>query len=162
MKEKSHDLISILARHSENTFRSMEILFDTFPGEDFAAVVNGFPIWRQFYHTLNSMDRIYTDPIDYAYPEFHVENMNDLEAESDRRLDKNTLLRYYGGIKENVRSYLSNLRESELYLKSNHQTIDMTKLDHILAQLRHMAWHIGYLHGCAKVKYGKTPEHILV
>jgi len=51
---------------------------------------------------------------------------------------------------------------NELLLKSNHKTIEMTRLDHILAQLRHMGFHLGYLHSCAKVMYGKTPEHVLI
>ena len=111
---------------------------------------------------LNSIDRIFIDPIDYEYPVFHKESMNKFEVESENQIDKNTLFQYYLEIKRNVQYYLSNLKENELYLESNHKAIRMTKLDHILAQLRHIAWHIGYLHSCAKVKYGRTPEHILI
>ena len=162
MKEELKDLLSIINRHSENTFKSIDILFDSFSEKDFTEVINGFPIWQQFYHMLNSIDRIFIDPIDYEYPEFHKESMNNLEVESENQNNKNTLFQYYLEIKRNVQKYLSNLKENELYLKSNHKTIRMTKLDHILAQLRHIAWHIGYLHSCAKVKYGETPEHILM
>lgn len=162
MNEKLNDLLSIINRHTENTFKSIDILFDFFSEKDFTEVINGFPVWQQFYHMLNSIDRIFIDPIDYEYPEFHKENMNNPEVQSETQLNKNTLLQYYLEIKRNVRKYLSSINEDELYLRSNHKTISMTKLDHILAQLRHIAWHLGYLHSCAKVKYGEKPEHILI
>jgi hypothetical protein len=155
-------LMSILSRHTENSFTSIRILLETFNDDDFTETINGFPVWRQFYHMLNSIDRIFVDPVDYRYPEFHREGMNNIEIACEGGLDKETLFRYFERIEHAVRAYLSSVGESELFERSSHETIEMTRLDHILAQLRHIAWHIGYLHACAKVKYGRTPDHKLV
>lgn len=154
--------IDIIRDHTAYSFESIEILFDTFDEAAFGEEINGFPVWQQFYHLLNSIDRIFTDPVSYAYPAFHREGLNDLGTKQASSRDRATLHAYFADIMGRVTAYLQILQEKELCQKSNHATIAMTKFDHILAQLRHMAWHIGYLHACAKVKFGNTPEHILV
>jgi len=156
------NLINVIKRHTENSLESVNILFNSFSESDFEKSVNGFPIWQQFYHLINSMDRIFIDPQNYKYPEFHVENINNLEYHFDRTYSKELLYNYFQEVKNRINNYLDNINENELLLKSNHKTIEMTKLDHILAQFRHMGFHLGYLHSCAKVMYGKTPEHVLI
>ena len=49
------DIIDVLKRHTNNSFESIEILFNTFNKNDFEKSVNGFYIWQQFYHMINSM-----------------------------------------------------------------------------------------------------------
>ena len=156
------NLINVIKRHTENSLESVNILFNTFSESDFEKSVNGFPIWQQFYHMINSMDRIFIDPQNYKYPDFHVENINNLEYSFERTYSKELLYNYFQEVKNRINNYLDNINENELLLKSNHKTIEMTKLDHILAQFRHMGFHLGYLHSCAKVMYGKTPEHVLI
>ena len=156
------NLLSILKKHTGYSFRSIQILFDEFSDDEFTLVVNGFPIWQQFYHMLNSMDRIFTDPHDYSFPDFHDGQVHMLETRTDKALSKSLLSQYFEKMRRAIERYLEEIDENRLYEKSNHRTIDMTKLDHILAQLRHMAWHMGYLHSCAKVMHGETPQHILI
>ena len=38
--------------------------------------------------------------------------------------------------------------------------MNLTKLELILAQLRHIFYHIGYLHCCIKMEKGESPEYI--
>jgi len=156
------NIIDILKRHTGNSLESISILFDTFIESDFEKSVNGFPIWQQFYHTINSMDRIFIDPQNYKYPEFHEENINNLEYHFDKTYTKECLYGYFQEVKNKIDNYLDKISEDELLKKSSHKTINMTKLDHILAQLRHIGFHLGYLHSCTKVMFGNTPEHILI
>jgi hypothetical protein len=155
-------LLTNLKKHTDYSIRSIEILFEEFSDEEFGLTVNGFPIWQQFYHMINSMDRIFTDPEEYAFPDFHEGQMHMLETRTDKVLSKTVLYPYFNKVKSAIGEYLDGFDEGRLFEKSNHRTIIMTKLDHILAQLRHIAWHIGYLHSCAKVEHGQTPEHILI
>lgn len=159
---KPMNIMNILKRHTENSFKSIQILFDTFNDNDFEETVNGFPIWQHFYHMLNSMDRIFTDPKNYQYPEFHIDNINNLENKPIISYSKECIYKYFLDVKDKINNYLDKIFFSKLLKKSNHKTIEMTKLDHVLSQFRHMAFHIGYLHSCAKVLYGNTPEHISV
>ena len=152
----------IIKEHTDFTFESIDILFRTFDAEQFGQAVNGFPLWQQFYHMLNSIDRIYTDPIDYQFPSFHEENMHKLESKNHTAVSKEALFLYFHEIRERVDSYLSEIDDRVFFEKSHHLTISMTKLDHVIYQLRHMAWHIGYLHSCAKVMLGEPPEHVLI
>lgn len=155
-------LIRVIIDHTEYCLKSIDILFDTFTADDFNKTINGFPIWQQFYHMLNSIDRILSDPISYEYPSFHIEDMNNLEYKPETQIGKKALYDYFKKIEVESTIYLAGIDETTLIRKSNHKVHYMTKLDHILAQQRHMTWHIGYLHSCAKVLYGQTPEHILV
>lgn len=157
-----NNLIEALLRHTQYSFESIEILFSTFTEHEFSDSVGGFPIWQQFYHLINSIDRIYTDPKEYSFPAFHREGMHMLENAAEECVSKHTLLEYYQRVKSQVLSYLETADSRELFEKSNHKEISMGRIDHILAQLRHMGWHIGYLHCCAKLLHGRTPEHILV
>jgi len=156
------NIISVIKRHTKNSFESIDILFNTFSESDFEKSINGFPIWQQFYHMINSMDRIFIDPENYKYPEFHEENINNLEYHFDRAYTKECIYNYFQEVENKINNYLDNINENELLVKSNHKTIEMTKLDHILAQFRHIAFHLGYLHSCTKVMFGNTPEHILI
>ena len=156
------DIKGVLKRHTNNSFESIEILFNTFNEKDFEKPVNGFYIWQQFYHMINSMDRIFIDPENYEWPKFHEENKNNLEYYFEKILTKECLYNYFQEINSKINDYLNEINENELLNKSNHKTINMTKIDHILAQFRHMAFHLGYLHSCTKVMFGNTPEHILI
>jgi len=156
------DIIGVLKRHINNSLESIEILFNTFNENDFEKLVNGFYIWQQFYHMINSMDRIFIDPKYYEWPKFHEENKNNLEYYFEKTFTKEYLYNYFQEVISKINDYLNNINENELFDKSNHKTIEMTKIDHILAQFRHMAFHLGYLHSCTKVMYGNTPEHILI
>jgi len=156
------DIIGVLKRHTNNSFESIEILFNTFNENDFEKSVNGFYIWQQFYHMINSMDRIFIDPKYYEWPKFHEENKNNLEYYFEKTFTKEYLYNYFQEVISKINDYLNNINENELLDKSNHKTIEMTKIDHILAQFRHMAFHLGYLHSCTKVMFGNTPEHILI
>jgi len=156
------DIKGVLKRHTNNSFESIEILFITFNENDFEKSVNGFYIWQQFYHMINSMDRIFIDPKYYEWPKFHEENKNNLEYYFEKTFTKEYLYNYFQEVKSKINDYLNNINENELLDKSNHKTIEMTRIDHILAQFRHMAFHLGYLHSCTKVMFGNTPEHILI
>ncbi len=154
--------VRVLIDHVEYCFQNIHILFSAFTDEEFELSVNGFPIWQQFYHTLNSMDRILTDPVGYTFPSFHEAGLNELERSFEWMLPKKQLEAYFAEIETTSRAYLASMEGAALERKSRHSAIRMTKLDHLLAQMRHMTWHIGYLHSCAKVLHGQTPEHILV
>jgi hypothetical protein len=156
------NIVDIIKRHTKNSIESIDILFDTFSANDFEKSVNGFSIWQQFYHMINSMDRIFIDPESYKFPNFHVENINNLEYHFDKIYTKECLYDYFQYVKAQINDYLNNINENILLNKSNHKTINMTKLDHVLAQFRHIGFHLGYLHSCTKVMLGNTPEHILI
>ena len=162
MNSERHILTKVIIDHVDYCFENIGILFTTFTEEDFHKDINGFPIWQHFYHMLNSIDRILTDPIEYMFPPFHIANLNTLEYKFKIQISRAILNDYFNEIVQRSTEYLQNIDEETLVKKSNHKTLYLTKLDHILAQQRHMTWHIGYLHSCAKVIYGNTPEHVLV
>ncbi|HOS30966.1 MAG TPA: hypothetical protein PLR39_09150 [Treponemataceae bacterium] len=61
----SNDIVlHVIRDHTNYCFKSIDILFKSFTVDDFEKKINGFPIWQQFYHMLNSIDRILTDPPD--------------------------------------------------------------------------------------------------
>jgi hypothetical protein len=156
------ELLNSLKRNTDWCFESIQALFSTFDENAFSRTINGFPVWRQFYHMLNSLDRIFTDPLQYEYPPFHSENLNSLETKPDKALTRDELNGYFGKIRTMIYHYLQTIGEDVLFQPGHNVTYQWIKLDHILSQFRHISWHIGYLSACAKSVFGETPEYILL
>lgn len=122
--------------------------------------INGYIISKQLYHMLNSIDRIFIAPDNYSYPDFHIEGLNSLDQQSESILDKQTLCDYFSSIKEKVSSYLKNMNDNKLLEEVVCQEMKLTRFDLILAQMRHITWHLAYLHSCLKVETGNMPNYI--
>ena len=75
-------------------------------------------------------------------------------------LTKEDLIKYYGNVKNKIQKYLDELNIELLDDKIVFHEMKLSKLELILAQLRHIFYHIGYLHCCIKMEKGETPEYI--
>lgn len=44
------------------------------------------PLWKHAYHTIHSLDRWYINPEHYAEPNFHIDNLNNLNVRTEKEL----------------------------------------------------------------------------
>lgn len=141
-------------------FQNLEEIIASISEEKFQSNVGGFPIWKNIYHCIHSLDKNLIDPASYCEPIFHDKNMDVIYLDTQRKLSKNELINYYNEVKHKTINYFDSLNDEKLlekvYLKEKYYT----RLELILAQIRHVFYHIGYLHCCIKIEYGNTPEYI--
>ena len=145
---------------TKQIFQNIDILFDAVPKEEFDTRKGGFLAWKHFYHLLHSIDQNFIDPGNYTEPDFQKKNLHVINIEDDNKLTKEDILKYYEKVKHKIQKYLNELTDKELESKIKFAEREFTKLELILAQLRHIFFHIGYLHCCIKMEKGQTPEYI--
>jgi hypothetical protein len=141
-------------------FQNIEILLDTIPENEFDSLKGGFKTWKHFYHLIHSLDKNFIDPSNFVEPEFHKKNMNIIYLNDRNNLSKIEIENYYRNVKNKIQKYLNTLNNDTLEEEIYFNEMYLTKLELIMAQLRHIFYHIGYLHCCIKIEKGETPEYI--
>ena len=153
-------LADSIKNQTKQIFQNIEILLDSVPQNEFDEIKGGFKTWKHFYHLIHSMDKNFIDPGNYEEPEFHKKNLDIIYLDDDNKLTKNDIEVYYNNVKNKIQKYINELNERTLDVKIIFKEMNLTKLELILAQLRHIFYHIGYLHCCIKMEKGETPEYI--
>ena len=141
-------------------FENLEIIIESISEEKFQSIIGGFPICKNLYHCIHSLDKNLIDPTSYCEPSFHEKNMDVIYLETPKKMSKKELINYYMEVKDKIMSYFNLLNDELLLEKVFLNEKYYTRLELILAQLRHVFYHIGYLHCCIKIEYGNTPEYI--
>jgi len=153
-------LADSIRNQTKQIFQNIEILLNVIPANEFDAIKGGFKTWKHFYHLIHSLDKNFIDPGNYAEPEFHKKNMNIIYLEDENKLTKDEIEKYYERVKNKIQKYLDELKEAALENTIMFNGMELTKMELILAQLRHIFYHVGYLHCCIKIEKGETPEYI--
>jgi len=153
-------LADSVRNQTRQIFQNIEILLEVIPANEFDTVKGGFRTWKHFYHLIHSLDKNFIDPSNYVEPEFHKKNLNIIYLEDENKLKKSEIEIYYENVKNKIQKYLNDLNEEILENKIIFNGMELTKIELILAQLRHIFYHIGYLHCCIKIEKGETPEYI--
>jgi len=153
-------LINSIKNQTKQIFQNIEILLEVIPANEFNTLKGGFKTWKHFYHLIHSMDKNFIDPSNYEESEFHINNLDIIYLNDDNQLTKNDIEVYYKNVKNKIQKYINELNEETLDIKILFKEMNLTKLELILAQLRHIFYHIGYLHCCIKMEKGETPEYI--
>jgi hypothetical protein len=150
----------IIKRRFIPVLTNIENLFSFIPENKFDKEINGYLIWKQLYHMLNSLERNFIDPNNYQYPEFHEDKLNSLDHKSDVDLNKKILYNYFQSVKEKILNYLNRLDDDKLLEEIKFKEMCLTRLDFILSQYNHVMWHLGYLYSCMKAETGQLPEYL--
>ena len=153
-------LTDSIKNQTKQIFQNIEILLEVIPQNEFDTIKGGFKTWKHFYHLVHSLDKNFIDPSNYDEPEFHKKNLNNIYLDDDNKLTKNEIVKYYENVKIKVQEYINELDEETLDEKIIFNGMNLTKMELVLAQLRHVFYHVGYLHCCIKIEKGETPEYI--
>jgi len=151
--------IEIIKHRFIQVLSSIENLFSYIPENLYNKKINGYLIWKQLYHLLNSLERNFIDPNNYEYPDFHEDKLNSLDYKSEKKLNKKTLYNYFISIKEKILNYLDDLDDKKLLEIIKFREMELTRLDFILSQFTHVMWHSGYLYSCMKIETNELPEY---
>ena len=122
---------------------------------------------RYIFHYLHSMDKFFINPDDYVYEgekRFGIpENLSVIdpkrtgyEADTSIVISREKLLDYYLFVKAKIENYFDSLTSEMLLQKP--EGCEYTRLELILAQVRHLMWHVGLSSGitfCSKKEWNK-------
>lgn len=153
-------LADSVRNQSRQIFQNIEIVLDAIPAEEFASRKGGFAAWKHLYHLIHSLDKNLIDPGAFTEPVFHGKNMDIIYLDTEPALTKSQIESYFRSVRKKAQTYLETLTDSKLDETVAFKDLKLTRLELILAQLRHVFYHIGYLHCCLKMERGETPEYV--
>jgi len=116
------------------------------------------PLWKHIYHTLHSLDMWYINPRKYSEPSFHIENLNNLDVETEKLLSREELKHYYKLIEKKINQYINSITDDILLTKP--ESCEWTIFTLILAQYRHLHTHMGMIMGFIIAETGLWPKVI--
>ena len=134
---------------------------------DLEAVFDGVNNSRYIFHNLHSMDRFFINPIGYVYEGEKLfgipENLSVIsssrvgyEPDTSIVISRKQLLDYFSYVKAKINSYFDNLKSEELTEKP--EGCEYSRMELILAQFRHMMWHVGLSSGITFQTKGEWNE----
>ena len=114
------------------------------------------PMWQHIYHMLHSLDMWFINPYNYTEPDFHKNNLNNLDVMPTSDLTRTEINNYYNSIKNKITEYIKSLTDDELLTKP--QDCPYDKFTLMLAQYRHLHTHMGMIMGFIIDDKGLWPE----
>ena len=93
----------------------------------------------------------------FSEPPFHKPHYRTSET-GEGKLSKQQLVDYFAEIDLRIKAYLKTITIESL--REKNERMNLTYLDLILIQFRHVMHHIGYLHLQIKNITGTSPEYI--
>lgn len=141
------NLVSIIKDQTERALWEVKNVIDCVPDQLWDKEYCEMPCWKHIYHMLHSLDQWYINPRDtqYQHPEFHIENLNNLDIPTEKKLTRHEINEYMSKIQGKLEAYLNTLHDEELLTYPDN--CEYTKFALILAQFRHLHSHMGMLMG---------------
>lgn len=149
-----------LRNQTQQIFQNIELVFEDLDSSLFSKKSGGFFIWKQMYHMIHSLDKHFIDPSSFQEPPIQEKNLDVIYLDRGKELSRETIFDYYRDVSKKIKAYLSSLNDQSLEETVTVNNSNYTRLELIIAQLRHVFYHIGYLHCCIKNEKGRTPEYI--
>jgi hypothetical protein len=151
-------LTAVINKRVQRLFANTQYVFDYVDDDLLAKKLCKWPLWRQLFHMLHSMDQWFINPFNYLDPREDGFLITALNTEVDMApMKKSELSDYYDSIKAKIQTYLSTLTDEEL--AASPECSPLSRLDLILAQFIHIMYHVGLIHGCILIERGEIPEY---
>lgn len=153
----SDAIVRTIQSQSKVLLENIKVTLEFCNDEIMQKTKSNWPIWKQFYHMLHSLDEWFINPIEFIEPGIHQPHFRTSDS-GPGVLSKEQLHSYYSGIRSRIENYLSNV--SIALLEEKIGKGNLTRLDLILIQFRHVMNHIGYLHCSIRSETGDSPQYI--
>ena len=147
-----NSLTPILRDQLISSYQMLETLVEVCPDDVWYGVFNDIPFWYQVYHTVYFVDYWFRTDQEGAYfpsmtldpripPEF------EREIPAGLSISRESIREYLRFIKEKLNLIFASIKESDLTLPAFAQEPEVTLLDAIFSQTRHIMYNIGYCNG---------------
>ena len=133
-------------------YQMLEKLVDVCPNKIWQGVFNEVPFWYQVYHTAYFVDYWFREDCSGAgFPSLHFDPRIPPEFEwsvpQDAYLSRETMRSYLRFIREKMTRIFAVLTDSDLAQPAFAQEPQVTLLDAIFSQARHIMYNVGYCNG---------------
>ena len=151
-------LIEIISEQTRILFENIQETFNAISEDQMDKFIFDAPLWKHIYHMLHSLDQWFINPYIYNNLDFHEYGMNSYKIETDEVLSKENLVTYFNDIEEKINLFLNNLNDCSLI--ETPENCSFTRLTLILAQYRHVMYHIGFITSILHYTEEKWPKFI--
>lgn len=154
-----NEVLGTVRRQSEKLFRNIEFILDFSDDHLLQRPIPRWPLWRQLFHLLHSLDQWFINPYAYVEPTEDANAIKSLDITIDTEpISLESLRDYYTSVKRKITEYLSAISSESLI--ENPPGSPLSRLDLILGEFRHVMYHVGMIHGCLLIEYGRIPEYV--
>jgi hypothetical protein len=157
MDDMEDNLVASIKSQILILYKNIDELFSSLDVDMLDEKAGRWPLWRQLYHMLHSMDQWFINP--YRYND-HMKNGADIAGlvkETGIRLSKKDLTDYYASIRNKIDKYIAGLDTATLEEKP--EACPFTRFELFIGQTRHIMYHIGMIHGILIVRRDVLPEY---
>jgi hypothetical protein len=133
-------------------YQMLETLVEVCPHEVWLGVFSGVPFWYQVYHTVYFVDYWFREDSEgTSFPSMHFDPRIPPEFEwdlpEDAMISLDTMREYLRIIREKLNRVFANMTDADLSHPVFTQEAEVTLLDAIFSQTRHIMYNIGYCNG---------------
>lgn len=146
----------IITDETNRALWEVENVLSCIPDELWDKCYCDMPLWKHIYHMLHSLDQWYINPRVYTQPPLHAEGLNNLDVQSEKRLNRKDIMSYFHMVKGKIVAYNNSL--SDDILLQSPEECEWTRFTLILAQHRHLHSHMGMLMGFMIEDTGMWPQ----
>jgi len=139
------ELIRQIKEQQEINFKNIE---DQIRFADLETVFDNENDSRYIFHYLHSVDRFFINPSDYVYQGSIEENLSIIDSARVGYIDdksivipRQQLLDYFETVKTKINTFFETLTVEQLIEKP--EGCEYSRMEFILAQFRHLMWHVG-------------------
>jgi hypothetical protein len=148
--------VGIIKDQTERTIWSVNNVIDCIPESYWDKIYCYMPMWKHVYHTLHSLDMWFINPRRYEEPSFHEENLNNLDAVTEKTLSRDELKEYSASVAKKINAYTDSLTDDMLLEKP--EGCEYSRFALIIGQHRHLNLHTGMLMGYIIAGEGLWPR----
>lgn len=148
----------IFKRQTLIMLRALEETLDFLPEVFYEKTICGFPVWQNAYHTIYSLDLFFFGPHSFQEPAINAPDLNDLGRTPSKILTKKEIMDYFRHLKLRMEVYLE--KSSPQTFSQKIQNSRWTFLDLMIAQHRHVHFHLGWLQACLKADGRPLPPWV--
>ncbi len=153
----SDAIVRTIQNQSRVLLENIRVTLESWDDSTIRETGSNWPMWKQFYHMLHSLDEWFINPIQFVEPGIHQPHFRTSDS-GPGALSKEQLSTYFAEIRSRVEDYLDQI--SIPLLGEQVGKGNLTRLDLMLIQFRHVMHHIGYLHCAIKSAIGESPKYI--
>jgi uncharacterized damage-inducible protein DinB len=147
-------------RQTEQIFQNIDFVLADLDEGLMGQRMGGFLVWKQAYHLVHSLDKNYMDPGAFTEPNFQTPNLDVIYRDEGKPLSLAEIRSYYAEVRQRISSFNAALTDASLAEMVSAFGKEYSRLELIMAQLRHVFYHVGYFHCWIKLEKGRTPEYI--